>query len=152
MTFEHTFHVAAPPSVVWTCLKDIPTILEHVPGAKFSGSTGALAHTAAFTIPGGPARGTYDLNVAVQSLDDMARTAVVSVGGDDATGRGSLRATLRIAVQQAGPESDIVLHADVDMPGEPAPEEAAGAAGGAPPAFAGAANQFAASLERALGR
>lgn len=151
MAFEHTFHVSAPPNIVWTCLKDIPAVLQHLPGAKFLGTTDALTHSAAFTIAGGPARGTYDLHVAVESVDDTNRTAVVNVGGDDAAGRGSLHATLRLAVQPAGAGSDIVLHADVDMPGAGTTQAQAAAPAGMPPAFADTANQFAANLERALG-
>jgi carbon monoxide dehydrogenase subunit G len=152
MTFEHTFHVAAPPNIVWTCIKDIPTALEHIPGAKFSGTSGALSHSAAFTVPGGAARGTYDLNLAIQSLDDTTRTAVVNVGGDDAAGRGSLRATLRVAVQPAGAGSNIVLHADVEMPGAPTSAPGTTPSSDMPPAFASVASGFAANLERALGR
>jgi carbon monoxide dehydrogenase subunit G len=150
MNFEHTFHVSAPPNLVWTCFKDIPTVLEHIPGAQFSGSANAQTHSAAFTIGAGPARGTYDLHIAVESLDDSGRTAVVTVSGDDAAGRGSLRATLRLAVQPAGAGSDVMLRADVDMPGATTP--GAPAQGGVPPEFASTANQFVANLERALGR
>lgn len=152
MTIEHTVHVSAPPNVVWTCLKDIPTILEHIPGARFSGSAGALAHNASFTIPGGAARGTYNLSIAVQSLDDTAHTAVVNVTGNDAAGRGGLNATLRIAVQPAGAGSDIMLHADAEMSGAQIPELAGSPGAGVPPAFANAASQFAANLERTLRR
>jgi len=152
MVFEHTFHVAAPPSVVWTCLKDIPTVLQHLPGAKFSATLDARTHAAAFTIPAGPARGTYDLHVAVDSVDDATRSAVITVGGDDAAGRGSLRATLRLTVEPAGPSSDIVLHADVDMPGAEATRAQGTSPDAVPPAFANTANQFAANLEHALGR
>ena len=152
MTIEHTFHVAAPPNVVWTCLKDVPTILQHIPGAKFSGSAGALSHNASFTIPGGAARGTYNLGVTIQSLDDAARTAVVNVTGSDTAGRGSLNATLRLAVQPAGAGSDIMVHADAEMPGTQMPASGASPGAGVPPAFANAASEFAANLERALKR
>jgi carbon monoxide dehydrogenase subunit G len=162
MNFEHTFHISAPANVVWTCLKDVPTILTHIPGAQFSGSTNAQTHSAAFTIAAGPARGTYDFHIAVQSLDDSGRTAVVTVSGDDAAGKGSVRATLRLAVQPAGAGSDVMLRADIDMPGATTqsaispgagvPGLHAGPAAGLPPEFASTANQFVANLERALGR
>lgn len=157
MVIEHTFHVSAAPNVVWTCLKDVPLVLEHIPGARFSGSPNAQTHSAAFTVPAGPARGVYDLQVAVESLDDAGRTAVVTVSGDDAAGRGSLRATLRLAVQPAGAGSDVMLHADIDMPGATAPGaggpgRSAAPAAGLPPEFASTANQFVANLERTLGR
>jgi carbon monoxide dehydrogenase subunit G len=136
--------------MVWTLLKDIPAMLAHIPGARFAGTLDAQTHSAALTIPAGPARGTYDLRVAIESIDDTAHTAVVSVTGDDAGGRGSIRGTLSLAVQPAGAGSDIEVRADVAMPGVAAAPGSAGIAGSAPPAFANAANEFASNLERAL--
>ena len=152
MTFDHTFRIGAPPNMVWAFLKDVPTVLEHIPGARFSGTAGAT-HSASFTIQGGPARSTYDLNVNVESLDETTHTAVIGISADDAAGRGGLRATLRVAVQPGLGGSNIALHADVDESSLTAPGAAAAFQGNAmPQVFASTANAFAANLERALQR
>ena len=107
MVFDHTFHIGAPANTVWALIKDVPQLLEHIPGARFSGTDGSSAHNASFTIPNGPARGTYALRVAVESFDDASRTAVIDIAGENTAGSGGIKATLRVAVQSFGVGTNI---------------------------------------------
>ncbi|HME81625.1 MAG TPA: SRPBCC domain-containing protein [Candidatus Eremiobacteraceae bacterium] len=148
MIFDRTFHVAAPAGAVWDIIKDVPRVLPHIPGARLLESMSNGAHSARITMHAGPMQGTYDVAIAVQSVDDQARSAVVRITADDTTGRGGVNAVVTAGVQPAPGGSRIDIHADIEGSG------AAAAAAldqhltqGATP---GAADEFVANLERTL--
>ncbi|HEY1727401.1 MAG TPA: SRPBCC family protein [Candidatus Baltobacteraceae bacterium] len=117
MIIEDSFEVDAPVDRVWGVLKDIPRVAGCIPGAKITETVDDRTYRANVGLKVGPVNVNYDATITVEQLDDAARHAQFSVNGNEARGRGGVRAKISTDVEAAGSGSRVKLRADAKISG-----------------------------------
>jgi carbon monoxide dehydrogenase subunit G len=117
MIIEDSFEVAAPVERVWDVLKDIPRVASCIPGATITETVDERTYRGNVGIKVGPVNVTYNATIVVEQLDDAAHHAQFSISGDEARGRGGVRASMSSDVKAAGSGSRVALRADTKISG-----------------------------------
>lgn len=117
MQIQDEFTVAAPVERVWTTLKDVPRVAGCIPGAQITEIVDDRTYRAKVGIKVGPVNVSYDATIVVERLDDATHEAQFSISGDEARGRGGVRASMTSDVQDVGGQSRVRLRADAKISG-----------------------------------
>jgi carbon monoxide dehydrogenase subunit G len=101
MKLEQSFDVAAPIETVWNALIDVERVTPCLPGAAVTGRNEDGSYTGTFTIKIGPTTASYAGRLAMENVDETARTATMRAQGTDKRGQGSAKATILSSLSPA---------------------------------------------------
>lgn len=116
MQLVNEFSVDAPVDVAWAVLRDIPTVVDCVPGAGLDHVDGDDYH-AHVRVKVGPVGMTLTGKATLVTRDDEARQMVVRGSARDRRGNGSTDAEVRMVARDHGGRSVVTVTTDLEMRG-----------------------------------
>ncbi|MGM1062307.1 SRPBCC family protein [Saccharothrix sp. Mg75] len=119
MRLEHRFTAPAPVPAVWAVLLDPEAVAPCMPGATLTGVDGP-SFTGTVKVKLGPVSLLYRGTGEFTSVDEAARTAVLTAAGKDSRGNGTASATVSVALTAAGDGTDVSVVTEVRVTGRPA--------------------------------
>jgi len=117
---EHSFEVSAPVDVVWPLLLDVERVAPCLPGAEVTERVDERTYRATMRVRLGPMRMTYAGDLAIDSVDEGVRTAVLRASANETRGQGSARAAIELGVGDASPGSRVSITTDLELSGRAA--------------------------------
>ncbi len=117
MTIDDSFEIDAPIARVWPLLKDIPRVATCMPNAEITGVVDDTTYRAKVSVKVGPVAVGYSATIHVDSIDDAAHAATMTVKGDEVKGRGGVRATITTQAQDDGAKTRVTLHTEAHISG-----------------------------------
>jgi len=117
MTLEDAFDVRAPLAVVWPVLTDIPRVATCIPGAEILERVDARTYRAKVAMKVGPAEVTYRATITVDDLDENAHRVTLGIKGDDAKGRGGVRASVVSEAREIDGTTHVTVRGDAQISG-----------------------------------
>jgi carbon monoxide dehydrogenase subunit G len=101
MKLEQSFDVAAPVETVWNALIDVERVTPCLPGAAVTGRNEDGSYSGTFTVKIGPTTASYAGRLAMENVDETARTATMRAEGTDKRGQGGAKATILSSLSPA---------------------------------------------------
>ncbi|MGZ6708850.1 MAG: SRPBCC family protein [Solirubrobacteraceae bacterium] len=117
MNLEQSFTVAAPVEQVWEALIDVERVAPCLPGAEVTGKDDDGTYHGTFMVKLGPTTANYRGHLKMESLDEAARTAVMSARGTDKRGQGGASATITSTLRQDGAATHVDVNTDFTITG-----------------------------------
>jgi hypothetical protein len=117
MTIDDGFDVDAPLARVWPLLCDIPRVAGCIPNAEITEVVNDTTYRAKVSVKAGPVSVSYGVTIVVASLDDQTHTATMNVQGDEARGRGGVRASVVTQATEVGGKTHVALHTEAQISG-----------------------------------
>ena len=108
MKLDQSFEVTAPLDQVWGALIDVERVAPCLPGADITGRNDDGTYNGSFRVKLGPTAAVYAGTLALESVDEDARTATMQASGTDRRGQGGATATIVSSVKEAGPGTTVV--------------------------------------------
>ncbi|HXO07009.1 MAG TPA: SRPBCC family protein, partial [Solirubrobacteraceae bacterium] len=102
MKLEQAFEVAAPIERVWEALIDVERVAPCLPGAAVTGRNEDGSYNGTFKVKIGPTSAAYTGKLAMENVDEAARTATMEAQGTDKRGQGGAKATIVSRLAEAG--------------------------------------------------
>ena len=104
---EIAWRAAIPtrPDTLWTTLRDVPRMVEALPGAALAGAPDEMPLRLRLTVSIGPMRPSFDGEAQV-SWNDDTRSGCIEGRADDAASRSSAEGRVRFRVVEAPDSSD----------------------------------------------
>jgi carbon monoxide dehydrogenase subunit G len=117
---EHSFEVPAPVDVVWPLLLDVERVAPCLPGAEVTERVDERAYRATMRVRLGPMRMSYAGDLAIDAVDEGAKTAVLRAAASETRGQGSANAAIELNVGEASPGSRVSITTDLELSGRAA--------------------------------
>lgn len=114
MKLHHSTTVQAGPDQVWEFLQDTRAVVACLPGAELTDDKGNDQYGGVLRIAVGPLKLHYNGQVDVTRRDADTRQLELAASGRDRRGGGSVRADVRVAVEDAG-DGTSVLESVTDL-------------------------------------
>ena len=111
MTLSRRLPIDAPIDDVWAVVRDIPTVVDCIPGASIDGPMTGNTFNGRCIVAVGPMKAQFRGNAAVR-LDETARTGRVAGSGRDGLTRSSVDGILDFRLQGDG-AAKCELHLDM---------------------------------------
>jgi uncharacterized protein len=108
MKLDQSFEVAAPLDQVWAALIDVQRVAPCLPGADISARNEDGTYNGSFRVKLGPTAAVYAGTLALEAVDEGARTATMQASGTDRRGQGGATATIVSSVKESGPGTTVV--------------------------------------------
>jgi carbon monoxide dehydrogenase subunit G len=117
MQLENSFEVAVPPDTAWEFLTDVPAVLPCMPGAELLEVVDTDHWKTRLQVRLGPISLQFLADVDRSSTDVAARRTVLDVEAREAKGRGTAKATITSAVEDASGGSRVSIVTDLALRG-----------------------------------
>ncbi|GAC1579036.1 MAG: carbon monoxide dehydrogenase subunit G [Candidatus Elarobacter sp.] len=117
MIIDDSFDVEAPVERVWPVLKDVPRVATCIPNAEITEIVDEKTYKAKVSVKVGPVSVSYRATIFVESFDDATHTATLRVQGDEARGRGGVKANIVSHAVQTDGKTHVDLHTDAQISG-----------------------------------
>jgi carbon monoxide dehydrogenase subunit G len=117
MIIDDSFEIDAPLERTWPVLMDIPRVAGCIPNAAITDVVDDKTYLAKVSVKVGPVSVSYRATITVESIDEATHTATLNVQGDEAKGRGGVRAKLVVSAEAAGAKTHVTLHNDAAISG-----------------------------------
>lgn len=117
MRLENRFEVAASPEAAWTLLNDVPAVLPCMPGAELVEVVDTDRWKARLQVRLGPISLQFLADLSRETTELQDRRAVISVDAREAKGRGTARATITSAVQEATAGASVLIVTELALRG-----------------------------------
>ena len=117
MKLSHTASVSAPIDRVWSIVTDVPKAAQCVPGVAAVTPNGSDRYKGSLLVQIGPVRLVLDGDIAITSRDDTAHRAALKADAKDTRLGGSVRATMQVALREAGESTELRIESDVQIAG-----------------------------------
>lgn len=119
LKIEERFTVDAPVATVWSFLTDPVQVATCLPGAKLDGSEGADTYLGAMKVKVGPVSSEFRGKATLSEVDASQHTLKLTGTGEDKSGGGSARLTMRCAVlPSATGGAEVSVDAEVELAGK----------------------------------
>lgn len=120
MNFDQTFDLAVAADDAWGVIRDLELLVPCLPGASLDSSDGA-EFTGKVTVKVGPIQVKYRGRGVVAACDGASRTMTIEAAGDEATGTGTVSATVSAHLEPVGSAScRMRVWASYEVTGTPA--------------------------------
>jgi uncharacterized protein len=116
MQLEQRFPLAAPPARVWAAFRDVPLLVECLPGASLTGAEADGAWPLRFDAKLGPIAAGF-LGQGRASFDDAARAGRFEGSAADARTQSRVRGVASFRVEAEGETSVVVVGVDYTLTG-----------------------------------
>jgi carbon monoxide dehydrogenase subunit G len=117
MQLENRFDVPASPEAAWTLLNDVPAVLPCMPGAELVEVVDTDRWKARLQVRLGPISLQFLADLSRETTDLPERRAVISVDAREAKGRGTARATITSAVEEATAGASVSIVTELALRG-----------------------------------
>lgn len=117
MQLENSFEVAVPPDAAWEFLTDVPAVLPCMPGAELLEVVDTDHWKTRLQVRLGPISLQFLADVNRSATDVAARRTVLEVEAREAKGRGTAKATITSAVEDASGGSRVSIVTDLALRG-----------------------------------
>ena len=117
MTIDDAFDVEATLERVWPVLKDVPRVATCIPNAEITEVVDERTFRAKVAVKVGPVSVSYRATIVVESFDDAAHVATLTVKGDELRGRGGVTATIVSTATAHGATTHVTLRTDAQISG-----------------------------------
>jgi carbon monoxide dehydrogenase subunit G len=117
MEFDNAFDVPLPPAQAWAVLMDVPRIAPCMPGAELTEVLDAQNYRGKISVRLGPVALAFAGRVAIDSIDEAARTARITAQGNDAKGRGGANAKATFRIDPDGAGAKVLIHTELMLSG-----------------------------------
>jgi len=113
---EERFEVARPPAVVWALFRDVPEVVQCLPGAELLKELGEDRYEGQVTVRLGPVTTAFGGEATVHNDSEAQSGRIQGKGVDRKSGsRGSIDVTYKLA--EAGPGTQVHFDADIVLSG-----------------------------------
>ena len=117
MILTTSFDVAAPLSVVWSQLLDVPRIAHCVPGAQLTAVVDERTFEGKIEVKLGPIAVGYRGRLHVEAIDEAAHTVKLRAEGNESRGRGGASATVTASLRETEGKTTVTTESDVAVSG-----------------------------------
>ncbi|MBS1887640.1 MAG: SRPBCC family protein [Actinobacteria bacterium] len=111
------FELAKPVEDAWPLLVDLERVAPCMPGVRVE-SADDDGLEATMRVKVGPVTVSYRTRIAIESLDEAARTAVLRATGREARGAGTVEATVTAVMSGNGDRTAVDLKTDLAVTGK----------------------------------
>lgn len=116
MQLDNTFTVATDPETAWKLLTDIPRIAPCLPGAKLTGSDGAV-HQGKVSIKVGPVTSRFEGTAEMTTLEHSSWHAEITARGRDPRG-GNADALIKATLVPVAEGTEVQITTDLRVTGK----------------------------------
>jgi carbon monoxide dehydrogenase subunit G len=116
MQLEQRFALPAPPANVWAAFRDVPLLVECLPGAALTGAESDGAWPLRFDAKLGPIAAAF-VGTARVTFDDAARAGRFEGSATDARTQSRVKGAASFRVEAEGETSVIVVGVDYTLTG-----------------------------------
>lgn len=116
MKISNEFIIDAPIDQVWPLLNDIPRVVTCIPNVSITDAENDT-YKAQVGVKVGPVSVSYRTTIVVVERDDAAHHAVMSLSGDEAKGRGGVKATVSSVAEQRDGKTHVSMTTDAQISG-----------------------------------
>jgi carbon monoxide dehydrogenase subunit G len=120
MEIRNDFGVSAGAAETYELLVDLERVARCIPGGEVGAPDDHGGHAAAITVKLGPMRLAYKGTVAIDERDESGRGAVLSARMRDARSQGTAKATMQMAVREAGSGAMVETATELQLTGRAA--------------------------------
>ncbi|MGH2788878.1 MAG: SRPBCC family protein [Actinomycetota bacterium] len=120
MKLENSFEVPAPIERVWTYMLDVERVVVCMPGAELTDKIDDRHFKGKVNIKLGPVSMSWAGQVAMDEVDDSARTVVLKAKGMEQRGKGSANATVTSTLQPGDGVTKVAIVQDLNIQGQAA--------------------------------
>ena len=117
MTIEDAFDIDAPIERVWPVLNDVPRVATCIPNAAITDVVDATTYRAKVSVKVGPVNVAYNATIKVLSIDEATHTATIDIVGDEAKGRGGMRAQVISHAEDIDGKTHVTLQTQAQISG-----------------------------------
>lgn len=117
MRIENGFDVSAPPEAAWRLLNDVPRIVPCMPGAELTEVVGDDAWKATMRVKLGPISLSFGTDIVRESVDEAARSVVLSANARELKGRGGAQATIESTLTEVAGGTHVTIGMDLALQG-----------------------------------
>jgi carbon monoxide dehydrogenase subunit G len=117
MTIDDTFEVEAPIERTWPVLMDIPRVAGCIPNAEITEKVDDKTFRAKVSVKVGPVSVSYRATITIASIDEAAHVATFDIQGDEAKGRGGVKASVTSSAVGENGKTRVSLHTDAQISG-----------------------------------
>ena len=116
MQLEQRFPLPAPPALVWAAFRDVPLLVECLPGASLTGAEADGAWPLRFDAKLGPIAAGF-VGKGRASFDDAARAGTFEGSAADARTQSRVKGVASFRVESEGETSLVVVGVDYALTG-----------------------------------
>jgi carbon monoxide dehydrogenase subunit G len=117
MLLRNTVQIDAPLDVVWTAVLDVPAIVPCIPGAEVRQAAAEGEYAGTVRIKVGPLALSLDGELAITSVDPVARKISLRASGRDRHGLGHVDAAISLTAQPRDGATFLEIGSDVRLGG-----------------------------------
>jgi carbon monoxide dehydrogenase subunit G len=120
MKLENSFDVPAPVEHVWTYLLDVERVVVCMPGAELTEKIDDRHFKGKLNVKLGPVSLAWAGQVAMEDVDETARTVVLKAKGMEQRGKGSANATVTSSLEEGDGLTKVSIVQDLSIQGQAA--------------------------------
>lgn len=120
MKLENSFDVPAPIEQVWTHLLDVERVVVCMPGAELTEKIDDRHFKGKLNVKLGPVSLAWAGQVAMDEVDEAARTVVLKAKGMEQRGKGSANATVTSSLEGGEGITKVTILQDLSIQGQAA--------------------------------
>jgi carbon monoxide dehydrogenase subunit G len=117
MQIDNSFRVDVPVDEAWTVLLDLERIAPCLPGAQLQEIEGD-EYRGVVKVKVGPITAHYKGTAQLESVDDVAHTAILVASGRDTRGQGNASATIKIVLEAEDDGTRVDVDTDLSITGK----------------------------------
>jgi carbon monoxide dehydrogenase subunit G len=117
MTIDDAFDIDASIDRVWPVFGDVPRVASCIPNAEITEVIDDKTYRAKVAVKVGPVNVAYNATITIVSMDDATHTATIDIVGDEAKGRGGMKAQVIARAEATAEKTHVTLHTEAQISG-----------------------------------